>query len=183
MADSSKSMNALTAVNFIPMTCTCLIQHQLLASAAVLLQVGNGMKAGQKITKVVQKQVKEVVRADAKIGKAVAKATDKAINAGEKAVVIGIGEKLSDLSNILTGPSKGHHGGSAAKEVVKTIKAVEHGKQKAAKAFEKAAEERQHAIKKATKQISSTIDHTHSANNKALKGAGRAINKAFLGRP
>ena len=129
------------------------------------------------------KQVKEVINADAKIGRAVAKATDKAIQSGEKAVVIGIGEKMNDLANIITAPlvgpgiSKAHHGGSAAaKEAIKTIKAVEHGKQKVSKAIEKAAEERQHAIKKATKQISSTIDHTHSANR-------RAVNKALSGRP
>ncbi len=151
------------------------------------LQVNNGVKAGRKIGKVVHKQVKDVMYADAKMGRAVAKATDKTIHAGEKAVVIGIGEKLSNLNNILTAPlvgsGKTHHGSSASKEVIKTIKAFESGKQKASKAFEKAADERQHAIKRATKQISSTIDRTHSANSKAKDQAARAINKAFLGRP
>lgn len=160
------------------------------APSRTCLQLGNGMKAGKKISKVVERQVKEVINADAKVIKQVAKATDKAINAGEKAVVIGIGEKVNNFANIITaplvGPSKGHHGGhgsAAAKEAIKTIKAVEHGKQKVGKAIEKAAGEREHAIRKATKQIGATIDQTHSANNKAKKDAARAINKALRVHP
>jgi hypothetical protein len=148
------------------------------------------LKAGKKISKVVERQVKDVINADARVIKQVAKATDKAINAGEKAVVIGIGEKVNDFANIITaplvGPSKGHHGGhgsAAAKEVIKTIKAVEHGKQKVEKAIEKAAGEREHAIRKATKQIGTTIDQTHFANNKVKKDAARGINKALRVHP
>jgi hypothetical protein len=144
--------------------------------------------------KVVEHQMREVINADAKVGKAVSKAADKAIKEKEKAVVIGIGEKMNDLANFITAPLLGsdskaggkehhhHHSNPSTKQDQKVTKAVEKGKEKVRDVIGKAAGERQQAIRKATKQIAGTIDHTHLVNNIAKEGAAKAISKVITGR-
>lgn len=101
-----------------------------------ILQLNNGLKAGQKISKTVQQQVKEVINADARVVRQIARSTDKAISHGEKTVVIGVGENINKIANAITaplvggGPAHAPHHSAAAREALKTIKAVEHGKQK-----------------------------------------------------
>jgi hypothetical protein len=156
-------------------------------------QVQNSIKAGQKMGKVVEQQMHQAINADVKVGKAVSKAADKAIKEKEKAVVIGIGEKMNNLANFITAPLLGsdskagskehhHHSNPSTKQDQKVTKAVEKGKEKVRDAIGKAADERQQAIRKATKQIAGTIDHTHLVNNVAKKGAAKAINKVITGR-